>query len=343
MTSDRWTKQMRQWTAALAVALAAGASAASAKEIVKVATLAPQGSVWDNTLREMGEAWSRSSGGDVVLRVYPGGVAGDEADVVRKMRIGQFQGAALTVTGLAEIEPAFSVFQIPLLVDSWAELEHLLAALRPELERRLAEKGYRLLFWGHGGWVHLFSREPIETLDDLKRQKLFVWAGDDAQVQRWRRHGYQPVPLAATDVTMGFQTRMIDVVPTTPIAALTLQWYRQTPHMLGLGLAPLVGAVVVQTKALDGVPAPVRERLLAAAEKAEATLAAEVPRQDAEAIDQMRARGLHVVELSPERRAEWRAEAEAFTRETSESAVPPAILAAAKRALAELRSAEDVP
>jgi len=324
-----------------AVLAGAGAVAAPAKEIVKVATLAPQGSIWDNALREMGEAWSRASSGDVVLRVYPGGVAGDEADVVRKMRIGQFQGAALTVTGLVEIEPAFSVFQIPLLVDSWAELEHLLTTLRPELERRLAAKGYDLLFWGHGGWVYLFSREPIETLGDLKRQKLFVWAGDDAQVQRWRRNGYQPVPLAATDVTMGFQTKMIDVVPTTPIAALTLQWYRQTPYMLGLGLAPLVGAVVVQSKALAEVPTPVHERLRAAAAAAEATLTAEVPRQDADAIEQMKARGLHVVELTPEARAEWRAEAEAFTRETRESAVPPEILAAAKKALAELRSSED--
>ncbi len=207
-----------RFTLVLAAGLLAAAAAtpAAAKDVLKLATLAPQGSVWDNALREMGARWTKESAGAVELRIYPGGVAGDEADVVRKIRIGQFQGAALTVTGLAEIDSAFAAFEIPMLFESWDEVDRVLAKLRPELERRLAEKGYVLLLWGHGGWVHLFSRQPIRGVDDLKKQKLFVWAGDDAQVQQWRKNGFQPVALAATDVAMGFQTRMIDVLPTTP-------------------------------------------------------------------------------------------------------------------------------
>jgi TRAP-type C4-dicarboxylate transport system substrate-binding protein len=291
----------------------------------------------------MGARWSQESGGEVRLRVYPGGVAGDESDVVRKMRIGQFQGAALTVTGLSEIEPAFSVFSIPMLFASWAELEHVLEQLQPELERRLAERGFRLLLWGHGGWVHLFSRDPIRTLDDLKRQKLFVWAGDDDQVRTWRRNGYHPVPLAATDVTMGFQTKMIDVVPTTPIAALTLQWYRQTPYMQGIGLAPLVGAVVVKSDVWEKVAESLQTALTAAAADAEAKLVAEIPEQDAAAIEQMTERGLTVVEIPEDAMAGWRRAAEDFTRETREGSVPKEILAAARRAIEEFRSAESVP
>jgi len=312
-------------------------SPVAAKQVLKVATLAPQGSVWDSTLREMGSAWSRATGGEVELRLYPGGVAGDEADVVRKMRIGQFQGAALTVTGLAEIEPAFTVFAIPMLFESWEEVAHVLAELRPELERRLEAKGYHLLMWGHGGWVHLFSRQPIRQLDDLKNQKLFVWAGDDAQVQRWRKRGFQPVPLAATDVTMGFQTKMIDVVPTTPIAALTLQWYRQTPFMMGLGLAPLVGAVVVRNDAWQKIPGPVRERLGPALEAAEHKLTVEVPKQDEAAVEQMQQRGLTVVEIPADVRTEWRREADAFVREAREEAVPPEILEQARQAISAFR------
>ena len=344
MTRSRRHRTQR-W-AGLAIALAAGALVAApghAKEVFKVATLAPQGSVWDTSMRALGARWAKESGGAVELRLYPGGVAGDESDVVRKMRIGQFQGAALTVTGLAEIEPAFGVFQIPLLFASWSELEHVLERLEPELARRLEAKGYRLLLWAHGGWVHLFSRSPIRTLEDLKRQKLFVWAGDDAQVQRWRRGGFQPVPLAATDVTMGFQTQMIDVVPTTPIAALTLQWYRQTPYMQGLGLAPLVGAVIVKGDAWERIPGAQRGALVTAAADAERALAAEVPRQDAGAIEQMRQRGLEVVEVSAEEDAEWRREAVEFTRETREAAVPREILAAAQDAIAEFRAAEGSP
>lgn len=325
--------------AALALAWVLGATAAPGKEIFKVATLAPQGSIWDTTLREMGAAWSKSTGGAVELRVYPGGVAGDESDVVRKMRIGQFQGAALTVTGLAALDPAFGVFQIPLFFESWDEVNAVLARLAPDLERRLEEKGFVLVLWGHGGWVHLFSRQPIRTLDDLKRQKLFVWAGEDALVQLWRRNGYQPVALAATDVTMGFQTGMIDAVPTTPIAALSLQWFRQTPYMQELGLAPLVGGVVIQKAAWERVPAADRERLLAAAQVAEATLAREVPRQDDAAVEQMKVRGLTVVAVPADQVPLWRKAAEDFAGQAREGATPPDVLQATRDAMAAFRAA----
>jgi TRAP-type C4-dicarboxylate transport system substrate-binding protein len=326
------TRRRSHWTRgsalALAVALTIGASAArgAGKDVLKFATLAPQGSVWDTGLREMGAAWSKATAGRVELRLYPGGVAGDEADVVRKIRIGQFQGAALTVTGLAELDPSFRVFHLPMLFASWEELAAVLAGMRPELERRLEAKGFVLLSWGHGGWVHLFSRTPIRTVDDLKKVKLFVWAGDDAQVQQWRRNGYQPVPLAATDVTMGFQTQMIDVVPTTPIAALTLQWFRQAPNMLALGLAPLVGAVVVTKPSWDGAAGTEREALRAAAAALEARLAREVPKTDAASIEQMQGRGLVVNKVSTEEEARWRAAAEAFSREAREGGVPKEIL-----------------
>lgn len=339
MTEGRRRLPARVMAGCAAVAWALSASAPlAAKEVFKVATLAPQGSIWDTALREMGASWKQASGGAVELRIYPGGVAGDEADVVRKMRIGQFQGAALTVTGLAEIEPAFRVFHIPMLFDSWAELDDVLAALRPELERRLAERGYVLLFWGHGGWIHLFSREPIESLDDLKSQKLFVWAGDDDQVQQWRKAGFLPVPIAATDVSMAFQTRMIDVVPTPPVAALSFQWYRQTPYMLSLGLAPLVGGVVVARETWEGVPAALRDEMLRAARAAETKLSDEVPELDRGAIDEMRERGLTVTEIDAAATAAFERAAEEFAGAAREGKVPPEVLRAAREAIAAFRS-----
>ncbi len=248
------------------LALLAAAAPVHAQTL-KMATLAPQGSIWDQAIRAMGERWAKETAGSVQLRIYAGGVAGDESDALRKTRAGQFQGLAITVAGLTEIDSAFNVFQIPMYFESFEELYFVLAELRPALEARLAAKGYVLLHWGHGGWIHLFSRQPIRTLDDLKQQKLFVWAGDDSAVQAWKKNGYQPVPLAATDILLGFQTKMIDVVPTTPIAALSLQWYRQTPYMLGMGLAPLVGGVVLTKSAWDKV-SPADQALVLAAAKA---------------------------------------------------------------------------
>ncbi len=292
----------------------------------------------------MGAAWASDTNDRVSLTLFPGGVAGDETDIVRKMRVGQFQGAGLSSTGLAEIDPAFKLFAIPMQFDSWSELAAVLERLEPDLDARLLAKGFVRVAWSHGGWVHLFSREPIRTLDDLKRQKLFVWAGDDEQVRQWRKNGYQPVALPATEVTLGFQTGLIDVVPTTPTAALSLQWYRSAPYMTALGLAPLVGAVVVRRDAWEKVGGADRERLRAAGLELERKLATEVPKQDVEALGQMKERGLSVIELAPEQRAAWTRAAASFAEEARTGSVPPKILTAVRARLAELEAAgEDAP
>lgn len=307
-------------------------------QTLKMATLAPQGSIWDQAIRTMGERWTKDTAGRVQLRVYAGGVAGDESDALRKTRAGQFQGLALTVAGLTEIDTAFNVFQIPMYFESFEELYFVLAELRPALEARLAAKGYVLLHWGHGGWIHLFSRQPIRTLDDLKQQKLFVWAGDDSAVQAWKKNGFQPVALAATDIMLGFQTKMIDVVPTTPIAALTLQWYRQTPNMMAMGLAPLAGGVVVTKAAWEKITPGDRELLMAAARATEKELESEVPKQDQSAIDEMRRRGLAVVEITAEQEKGWREEAKRFVALSRDGRIPPEILAATEAAIAKYRA-----
>jgi TRAP-type C4-dicarboxylate transport system substrate-binding protein len=333
---NRATTRTRLAALALAALAACAAASPAAGQTVKLATLAPQGSIWDQKIRSMGDRWAKETAGRVQLKIYAGGVAGDETDALRKTRAGQFQGLATTVVGLTEIDPAFNVFQIPMLIEGFDELYAVLAEVRPMLEARLAAKGFVLLHWGHGGWVHLFSRAPVRTLDDLKAQKLFVWAGDDAMVQGWRKRGFQPVPLAATDVLLGFQTKMIDVVPTTPIAALSLQWFRQTPHMMGLGLAPLVGGVVISKGAWEKIPAEDRAKLLAAAAATEKELEREVPLQDAGAIDQMKQRGLTVNALSADQQAPWRAEAKRFA-ETVADRVPPDVFAAVEAAIAKFR------
>jgi TRAP-type C4-dicarboxylate transport system substrate-binding protein len=324
--------------AALAVVAAFSPDARATAQTLKMATLAPQGSIWDQAIRSMGDRWNKDTAGRVQLRIYAGGVAGDESDALRKTRAGQFQGLAITAAGLTEIDSAFNVFQIPMYFESFEELYFVLAELRPALEARLAAKGFVLLHWGHGGWIHLFSRLPIRTLDDLKKQKLFVWAGDDSAVQAWKKNGFQPVALAATDIMLGFQTKMIDVVPTTPIAALTLQWYRQTPNMTGMGLAPLVGGVVLTKAAWEKVTPADRELLLSAARETEKALEVEVPKQDQGAIEEMRQRGLTIVEVDSEQAKGWHEEAKRFALAAQDGRVPKEILEATAAAVARFRA-----
>lgn len=267
---------------------------------IKLATLVPDGSVWDKELRQMGSEWQKLTDGRVRLRVYPGGVAGDEPDVVRKMRIGQLQAATLTVSGLADIDEAFTIFEIPMFYRSYDELFAVLSELTPMLKKRLDDKGFVLLNWGHAGWVHLFTKKPVKVPTDLKSLKLFVWAGDNPMVQWWKKGGYRPVPLAATDIMTGLQTGMIEVLPTTPLIALSLQWYRLTPYMLDLGLAPLVGGTVVTKKAWQRLSDEDRAAISSSSREVEKRLQKAIPDQDRRAIEAMVERGMTVTESGGE-------------------------------------------
>ena len=310
----------------------AGASKSQpAANVVKLATLVPDGSVWDKILKGMGAEWTKATNGRVALRIYSGGVAGDEPDVVRKMRIGQLQAAALTITGLSEIDESFRLFAIPVFFDSYPELFTVLKKLEPSLKARLEAKGFVLLNWGHGGWVHFFTRTPVQTIDELKRLKIFVWAGDDRSVQMWKQSGFNPVALAATDILPALQTGMIDALPSPPLAANLLQWFRQAPNMADIGLGPLAGGMVITRQAWNKIPEADRAALQAACKKAERRLEVEIPGQDSAAVAEMKKRGLNVVHIRPENAKAWRATAEDFSARMREKTVPKDILDMAVR------------
>lgn len=321
----------------LGVALAAVPRAAPAQTVVKLVTLAPSGSVLHRILEDQAAEWRQVSDGRVEVRLYAGGVAGDDPDMVRKLRLGQFQAAALSVEGLSEIDEAFNLFQIPLFFQSIDELFYVIEQLEPVLRERLEDKGFMLLNWGYAGWVHLYSKRPITSVADLRAQKLFMWGADDRQLRLWRNHGLQPVALAATDIMMALQTGMIEALATTPLAALSLQWYRLVPHHLEGGLAPLVGATVMTRRAFERLPEQDREALLAAAARAGDRFRSEVPEAEERSLEEMQGRGLTVTTIAPDAEAEWRANATALANELGEALVPPEIFAAARRALTEFR------
>ena len=309
----------------------ARAPAAAQAQVIKLATLVPEGSVWDKSMREMGAEWAKGTQNRVSLRVYPGGVAGDEPDLVRKMRLGSLQAAAVTTAGLANIDPAFNVFNIPMFFTSYPELYAVLAKLEPVLKQRLDAKGFVLLSWGHGGWVYFFTKTPVSTVEGLKKTKMFVWAGDDKMVQLWKDLAFTPVPLAATDIMTGLQTGMLESYPTTPLLGLTLQWYRQTPNMVGMGMAPLVGGLVVTKAAWAKISPADQLRIMASCNKMEKRLEYEVPRQDTTAIAEMQKRGLKVNPVVGPAAAAFRATAEQFAVGMKGIRVPADILELARR------------
>jgi len=299
---------------------------AASRHTIKLATLIPSGSVWDKTLKTMGAEWKEATDDRIQLRIYAGGVAGDDPDLIRKMRIGQLQAATVTVTGLTEIDPAFALFEIPMFFDSYDELFRVLEALEPELRDRLADKGFRLLHWGHAGWVYFFTAKPATTLEEFRKLGVFVWAGNDEMTALWRDRGFRPVPLAATDILTGLKTGMFDALPSTPIAALSLQWFRSAPNMLDLGITPLLGATIITEKAWQRIDPADQRALTAAADRAGEAFASEIPKQDAKAIQEMQARGLSVIPVvGTAAEAAWRTEAEHFALRMREAFVPPEV------------------
>jgi len=279
--------------AALALVLAFAPAWPSTKTL-KLVTLVPDGSVWHEGLKTMAAEWTKASGGQVTVRIYPGGVAGDEPDMILKMGLNQYQAAAFTVAGLMKIEPSFGIVALPLFYESYDELLFVLDRLEPELRKRAQAKGFEMISWGLAGWLHVFTKQPVATVEELRKVKMFTSAGDDAWVQMWKRRGFNPVPIAMTDITTGLQTGLIDGVPSTPLATLQLQWFRHAPNMLDLGIAPLVGALVVTKKTWDGLPAEQQAAFAKSAKAYEAALREQVPEEDRKAVEAMKQRGLKV-------------------------------------------------
>jgi TRAP-type C4-dicarboxylate transport system substrate-binding protein len=328
--------------AAIHLVVSAGRLEGAEKTVrINLGTLAPRGSVYQQSLQAMAEAWRQVPGGGVRLVIYPDGTQGGEADMVRLMRVGSLQAGLLTAVGLSDIEPAVGGLQnVPLLFRTLQEYEYILEKLRPSLEKRLAEKGFVVLFWGDAGWVRYFSKEPLITPNDLKRMKIFVWAGFPDQVAIMRRAGYNPVPLETSDILPGFQTGLINTACVAPIFALATQLDLRAPYMLNLDWAPLVGACVVKKDSWEKIPAESRASLLAAADRAGKEIRANSRKESAEATTAMQKRGLKVQTASPEIVEQWRKEAEKTYPEIRGRLVPADIFDEVQRYLQEYRSAE---
>jgi TRAP-type C4-dicarboxylate transport system substrate-binding protein len=279
---------------------------------VRLGTIAPRGSSYAKHLLVMGEQWRQAPGGGVLLTIYPDGTMGSEADMVRRMRLGQLQAGMLTAMGLADIEPAVTGLQyMPMMFRSLEEVDYIGEKLQPMLEKRLEEKGFVVLFWGDTGWVRFFSKQPVIRPDDLKKTKLFVWAGSAVEVDSYRSIGFNPVPLETVDILPNLQTGLINAVPLPPSIALAGQVDGEAPHMLDLDWAPLVGAAVITKKAWDAIPLEGREALRKAATETGKLIKADGRRESVESVEAMRKRGLRVHAVTPEVEAEWRREAEA--------------------------------
>ena len=291
--------------AAVAAAWPAPPAEAQAPIIVRTATLVPDGSSWHLILKETADKWKQLSGGRVTVRLFPGGVAGDDPDVVRKMRLGTLNGGVLTSVGVAELDKSVYAMGIPLMYDSYEEVYWVHEKMRPRLEASLEAKGYVVLNWADAGWVHFFTTKPVAVPDDLRKLKLFSWAGDAEAVEIWRSAGFNPVPLPSTEISTALQTGLVEALGAPPQVTVISQYFNHAKYMTDFRWQLLQGATVISKATWEKIPADLRPAMLKVAQEDGARLRKDVRDSEPRDIEAMKKRSLTVVPVSAAQKAQW--------------------------------------
>jgi len=245
----------------------------------------------------------------------------------------------MSVVGLSEIDRSVTALQyMPMMFRTLEEVDYVREKLQPDLEARLLKKDYVVLFWGDAGWVRFFSKEPGLHPADFKKFKIFVWSGDNYQVDLMKALGYQPVPLVTGDILPSLQTGLINAVPVTPFYALAGQICPPARNMLELNWAPLVGATVIAKKTWDTIPAATREVLLKSARAAGEQMKATGRAEGEQSVETMKKKkGLKVQPVNPQVEAEWRQVAESVYPKIRGNMVPADMFDEVQRLLREYR------
>jgi TRAP-type C4-dicarboxylate transport system substrate-binding protein len=309
---------------------------------LKLGTLAPAGTSYHKSLLTIGEQWRAATGGAVRLTIFPGGTQGGEADTVGLMQTGNLDAGLLTAKGLSEIEPAVTALQsMPMCFHSLDEVDYVGEKLRPQLEQRLLAKGYLVLFWSDSGWVRLFSKSLVLHPDDMRKLKVFSWAGNAHEYDLWKQTGFSPVALETAGIPQGFLSGTISAAALPPFFVLAGQLDAQAKYMLEVNWAPLVGAAVVRKQSWDRVPASAREAMLKIAVEIGRKVKADGRAENEASVAAMVRRGLHVQKVTPEVEAEWRAIIDKIEGQIRGKIVPAEMFDEAQKVLKEYRAHGD--
>ncbi len=273
---------------------------------IKVGTTAPAGSPWEFALKELASRWETESRGKVKLKIYMGGVAGSEEDMMRKIRIGQLQGVVVTGNGLSTISSEFLSLILPMFIRSDAEIDYLFSRMGKRFESIVREKGFAVVAWQQIGWVYVFSRRPAPDPASLMEMRLALPISDSSFQQIWKSMGFRVVPILTTDFMTSLQTGMVEAIINSPMVTAAYQWFPLAPYMNGIGFAPLMGALVLDKRTWERIPEDLRPRLQEIAREVIEPLSGDTRKLEMKAVEFMRGMGLSVVQPDDRVIEEWR-------------------------------------
>ena len=230
-----------------------GLSTAIEAKTFKIATIVPDGTTWMKKIRAGAKLIKKETNGRVKFKFYTGGVMGSSQSILKKMRIGQLHGGALTGGGLAAVYPDIQIYSLPFLFHDYAEVDYVRKTMDPMLKAGLDANGLKGLGLSEGGFAYFMSNTKIRSVDDLIRLKNWLPAGDQISQTVYEAAGISPVPLALSDVYTGLQTGLIDTVASNPTSVIAFQWHTKVKYVTDSPLIYLVGTFVMDKKAFDKI------------------------------------------------------------------------------------------
>jgi TRAP-type C4-dicarboxylate transport system substrate-binding protein len=321
------------------IALAFSANVGAAR--LKIATLAPAGTTWMKEMKAGAEQIKQRTEGRVKLKFYPGGVMGNDKSVHRKIKIGQLQGGAFTPGGLAQVNPSIQALGLPMMFDTYAEVDYVRAKMDPIMRQQMEDSGFVILGISDGGFVRILSKKPMQDLESIRASKVWIPEGDEVGQVVFRALGITPVALPISDIFTGLQTGLIETVAVNPTGAIAFQWHTSASYMTEIPISYLIGVLAVQKKAFDKLSAEDQAVVREEVGKVFKRLDELNRKDDLAAMEALKKHGITFVSPNPGEAERWRSIADGAIDEMAESGTISAeIVSQAREYLQSFRSSQ---
>jgi TRAP-type C4-dicarboxylate transport system substrate-binding protein len=273
---------------------------APAATTLKIALATPEGSTWTETLHRFAGEVTDATGGEILFKIYAGGISGDELDVLRKMRSLRIHAAGFSGVGLGVLLPEIRILEAPLLFRSYAEVDHVKAQLNERFARGLEEKGFVLLGFAEAGFVYFFSEPDPSVPGVLREIRMWSWKGDPVAQTFLETFGIPTVPLHLADVNTGLETGMINAFYSPPLAAVAFQWYTRIRYMMDYPMVNSTGALLINRRTFQRLAPEHRRILTALADRYCRELVQQTREDNREALEVLKESGIRLVTPAPE-------------------------------------------
>lgn len=295
-------------------------------QLIRIATLAPKDSELSRGFSKINQNLRTATSNGWGIRLYPSGIAGDEKDVIRKMRVGQMDSSIITTTGLSQIVREVAVLDAPGVITNYTELERVQSAMNKEWEENFRKSGFELLGWGETGQYRYFSKAPVTRVSDLKAMRPWVWPESYVLQEMYRAVGATGVPLQVPEVYGALQTGMIDAMVATALAVVALQWHTKLTHVSQRTNGVLLGAMIMTNERWKGIPEDVRKHLLDEIRKNTEGDRQNVRKQDDKAYKKLLERGYKATAFGAGGEEEYQKMAETVRKRLAGRVYPQALL-----------------